>query len=439
MANITHQVLDEGLKCGFSIVEAFEEKIAGEEYDYHPAEETTFHTQDIHRTVVRSFWDTGDPVGIRLSNPTPETIKSAFNTVYSTYLPDRKENYGRMLPVGVKKMKLGIYDENVAAVNYKAFDHLIERIDEMMTAHPFRGLSLQKVRLSKILKKVYIANTNGLDGKYIKTLFKLQLGLAMGENLIDVHQGRIYFQQLDPLRLISRGLNLLFSLTENSITVPAGKDIYLILAPEVSAQILKEFSHYFKSNVDLDLMDIQYPAILNIVDDHLMDGQAASVPFDDEGNQRQSGEKYLIRKGVFSRVIQDIATAFEHKGKSTGNGFRKKRTPFPTVGFSNLYIKPTVLPLKNLRDDAGEGIVVALVKLKDINNRGYLFSAYGYRFKNHQMMEPVHFYFRTTLRSYLLNILKISKEIKFFHSHYTIGSPYILVKAAGKPDSVLEI
>lgn len=439
MASLTQYVLAEGVRCGFATVEAFEEKIAGEEYEYHPQEEPSFHTRDIHRVVIRGFWETGDPIGISLSNPTHNAIKAAFNTVYTTYLPDRNPNYGHLLPATTKKMKIGIYDENVATVDYKSFDKLIERIDEMMTSHAFQGLSIQKVQLSKTLNKIYIANTNELQAKYRKTLFKLHLSLAMGDNLIDVHQSRIYFQQLDPLRLISRGLNLLCSLTENRIHVPVGKDIFLILAPEASAQILKEFSSYFKTRVDPEIQNIQYPPILNLVDDHLLDGQAASVPFDDEGMQRQSGEKYLIKKGVFSRVVHNIASAFEQKSQSTASGFRNQRNPFPGVGFSNLYIKPTVLPLKNLRDDAGEGVVVALVKLKDISNRGYLFSAYGYRFKNHHMLEPVHFHFRTTLRSYLLNILKISKEIKFFHSVYSIGSPYIMVRAAGKADTVLEI
>jgi len=83
--------------------------------------------------------------------------------------------------------------------------------------------------------------------------------------------------------------------------------------------------------------------------------------------------------------------------------------------------------------------VVSLVKLKSVDQQGYLFSAYGYRFKDHHMMEPVHFYFRTTFRSYFLNVLKVSSEIKYFHSAYTIGSPYLLVEAAGKPDNIFEI
>ena len=210
------------------------------------------------------------------------------------------------------------------------------------------------------------------------------------------------------------------------------KDIFLVLSPEASAFILKEFSDYFKVKADKKFMDIPFPAILNLVDDPLMDGRVGSVPFDDEG--MQSGEKYLIRKGNFSQVITDIQSAFQQGpgNRSSGNGFRTERTLFPSVRFSNLYIKPTVLSLKNLMEDAGDGVLVSLLKLKYIDTEGYVFSAYGYRFSGDSLMEPVHFYFRTTFLSYFLNILKISREVKFFYSAYNVGSPYILLEAKRK-------
>ena len=86
--------------------------------------------------------------------------------------------------------------------------------------------------------------------------------------------------------------------------------------------------------------------------------------------------------------------------------------------------------------DAGEGILVSLLKLKYVDKKGPLFSAYGYRFKNDELLEPVHFYFNTTFQSYFLKILKISREIKFFYSAFNIGSPYILTEARRQRDSL---
>jgi predicted Zn-dependent protease len=432
-------ILEEGVNTGFSAVESFEEKTERQEYECLPAEEPVLHRQDLQRISVRAFWESGDPVGFTLSNPAPAAVKAAFSSVHSALLPDQVENFSGQLPAAVKKVNPVIFDESVDSVNIAALNRLIDQVFDVMESEAFRDMELHSIHLTKTLKKIYIANTRGLNAKYIKTLFTLRLSLGAGENRIEVNQGRVIFQHLDPLRLISRGSNLLHSLTENQAGMAADQEVFLILAPEVSVLILKEFSHYFKIKADKEIMDIQYPSILNIVDDPLMDGQAGSVPFDDEGVQVQPGGTYLVRKGAFSNVITNLSGGFQNKSRSTGNGFRNGRSPFPSVRFSNLYIKPTVLPLKNLRSDVADGIVVSLVKLKSIDNRGYLFSAYGYRFRDQRMMEPVRFLFRTSFRSYLLNILKVSKEIKFFHSTYTVGSPYILVKARTKAGNLMEI
>ncbi|HLP44929.1 MAG TPA: metallopeptidase TldD-related protein, partial [Candidatus Kapabacteria bacterium] len=180
-----------------------------------------------------------------------------------------------------------------------------------------------------------------------------------------------------------------------------------------------------------------FPSILNIIDDPLLDGKACSVPFDDEGTQ--TGEKYLVRKGTFHRFISDIQTAFKYGKRSSGNGFRNDRSLFPAVRFSNLYIKPTVLSLKNLMGDAGKGVLVSLLKLKSVDKEGYIFSAYGYKFTGSNLLEPVHFYFSTTFLNYFLHILKVSKEMKFFYSAYNVGSPYILLEAKQKSPDTLTI
>ena len=435
----TEHLLKEGTDSGFSSVESFVEKTTRQEYECYPDEEAVIHDADSHRAVVRAFWDTGDPVGFSLSNPDFHSIKTAFSQVYAPHLPDRKENYRQQLPSKVKKMNLAIYDGAFDELDIGDLDQVVEQIIQHAGNPSFRGLKMNKVRLTRELRRIYIGNTNGLYAKYRKTLFHLQLSLGLGENRIEVNQSRIFFRHLDPQRLISRGMNLLNSLTEKPLETPSGNDMYLILAPEASAFILKEFSSYFKIKSDRLMMNIKYPALLNIVDDPFLDSHAGSAPFDDEGVQVKPGEKFLVRKGDFSSVVSNLASAFQNNSTSTGNGYRNHRTAFPTVRFSNLYIKPTVLPLKNLRSNAGKGVVVSLVKLKHIDNRGYLFSAYGYRFENHDMKEPVHFHFRTSFRSYFLNMLKISKEIKFFHSAFTIGSPYILVKAHPTSDNLLEV
>jgi|GEM_PF-629593 len=433
-------ILEEGTKTGFAAVEAYGEKTAIEEYEYFTDRKTRRHTSAAHRLTTRAFWDVGDPVGFSLSKPGPEEIKSAFSTIYSINLPAQTKNYAHMLPAAVDRVDVNIYDETIEkeTLDTRRIDELSDQVDEILISPTFKDLELKKLHFSKVLKKVYIANTNNLNAKYIKTYFNLWLSVGLGDNLIDIRDSSTFARDIEPYKLVSRAYNLLHSLTETPLG-PGRGDMYLVLSPEASAFILREFSDYFKVKVDRKFLDIPFPSILNVVDDPLLDGRVGSVPFDDEGTQ--SGEKHLIRKGAFNRTITDIQSAFREGAgtRSTGNGFRSERSLFPSVRFSNLYVKPTVLSLKNLMDAAGEGILVSLLKLKYTDKEGYVFSAYGYKFSGNNLLEPVHFYFRTTFLSYFLNILKVSKEVKFFSSTYNIGSPYIMVEAKRKSPEILVI
>lgn len=441
MTTTMRMLLDEGKKTGFATVEAFGEVMEKLEYQCFPDDIPTLHSVDTRRVTARAFWETGDPVGFTLSQPDQAAIKSAFSTVYSTHLPGQEKNQRFELPGTIKKASPAIYDQSFARVDVKTFNELMDRIDEVLISPTFKGLKMQKVHLARTLKKVYIANSNGLTAKYRKTLFTLVLSFAMDANRIDISENRVFFNQIEPHKIIGRAYNLLNSLTDASIPFSSAKaaNLSLILSPEASAFILKEFSNYFKMGADKEITGIHYPSILNVVDNPLMDGQPGSSPFDDEGVQGKSGGTYLIKKGVFGKGIADTATAFGFGAASTGNGYRNHRSPFPFTRFSNLYIKPTVLPLKNLMTDAGDGILLLLLRLKSIDKEGFLFSAYGYRFSGGEIEEPVHFYFKTTFRTYFLNILKVSKEIRFFYSASNIGSPYLLLEARHKTGSIFTI
>jgi len=437
MNKILQILLEQGANSGFAAVEGFAQKTEKHEYEFCPTESPSMHTIDTQRAIVRAFWETGDPVGFSLSKPDIHVVKSSFSRIYTSHLPDDKKNFSHLLPGEVRQKNMNIYDNSFHSVNLQTFNEILEHIHEIMVSFPFQGLKITRVHLAKTLKKVYIGNSNGLYSKYRKTNFNLILGFTMRGNTMDISENRVFFQQFEPYKIISRGFNLLNSLVESGFS--ASKNLSLILSPEASAFLLREFSSHFKLNSPSgkDDKNIQYPGILNVVDDPNLDGQVGSVPFDDEGIQ--SGEKYLIQKGNIKGRISDLSTAFVNQTTSTGNGFRNSRFILPTVGFSNLYIKPTVLPLKNLMADAGEGVLVSLVKLKSFDTNGNLFSAYGYRFKEDEILEPVHFYFRTSFRSYFLKILKVSKEIRFFYSSANIGSPYILVEARQKANNFFDI
>ncbi len=436
MTATIQDILEQGKKTGFSTVEAYGEKVERDVYEHLTNHKIQHHKAVINKVTARAFWDTGDPVGFSLSKPGLNEIKNAFTAIYAFQLPSGARNYASLLPSSLDRVEVKIYDDTIDSSDTSRVAELADQVNETLVSPSFKDLQLKKICYSEELKKVYIANSNSLNAKYIKTNFNLLLTMGLGGNLIDIAENGTFARQLEPVKLVYRAYNLLDSLTETPLEWEP-KEIALVLSPEASAFILKEFSEYFKIKGDKKFMDLSFPTILNIIDDPLLDGRAGSVPFDDEG--MQVGEKVLVRKGSFIQFISDVQSAFQYGSRSSGNGYRSERSLFPTVRFSNLYIKPTVLSLKNLLEDAGKGVLVSLLKLKSVTKEGFVFSAYGYKFSGNNLLEPVHFHICTTFLNYFLHIVKVSKEMKFFYSTYNVGSPYVLLNARKTDPAFLTI
>lgn len=425
-------VLNQGSKSGFSNVEVYREKMEKNEYEQF-VDYRADHTVQSDRLMVRAFWEYGDPVCFSLSNPRMESMKNAFLDISSLSVPDRKRNYSHLLPGTVKRLSLDIFDHSIDLEDNQQFLYLVETINEILVAFP--GLILNKIYFSKSVKKVYLANTRLLKTKYKKTNFNLKLKFSMRENIIEINRNTTCFRNIDPYKLIPRAYNLLNSLTDN-IRINKKVD-HFIFSPEASVFVLNEFSDYFKLDGQCGSPKLRLSSALNIVDNPFMNEQSGSVPFDDEGIQK--GEKKLVEKGIFQQSISNLETAFRHNSHSSGNGFRSDNSLFPRVRFSNLYIKPSVISLNKLMQEVGQGILVSLLKLKYSEKKRHVFSAYGFNFKDGVISDPVHFYFQTSFVSFYANVLKVSREIKFFYNTFNIGSPYLLTETRWKSDNLFEI
>ena len=425
-------VLNQGKKAGFSEVEVYREKTEKNEYEQF-VDYRADHSVQSDRLMVRAFWEYGDPVGFSLSNPRMESIKNAFLDVCSLSMPDRIKNYSHLLPGSVNRLSLDIYDHSINLEDNQQFLHLVETINEILVAFP--GLILNKIHFSQCVKKVYLANTRQLKAKYKKTNFNLKLKFSLSDNIIEINRNTTCFRNIDPDKLISRAYNLLNSLTDN--TRINKKVDHFIFSPEASVFVLNEFSDHFKLGSRDGSHNLRLSPALSIVDNPFMNEQSGSVPFDDEGVQK--GENRLVEKGVFNQSISNLETAFQNNSRSSGNGFRSENSLFPRVRFANLHIKPSVISLNKLMGEINEGILVSLLKLKLSEKKKYVFSAYGFNFKNGVIADPVHFYFQTSFVSYFANVLKVSREIKFFYNTFNIGSPYLLTGCRWKSDNLFEI
>jgi len=422
---VLEAVLKTGREGGFSTVEAFAEKNLRQECA-GVDQPLALHEVEGNRLRVRAFRDAGDPLGFSLSNPDSRLVKRCFAALAHGSGLDGKKSFAQLLPRSVPKGKADIYDPGIENWDENQARELRERIRESLVTFP--GLRLKKFIFSRVLKKIYLANSRGFLAKYKKTQFQVLVSFMFKEHVLELSESRIYFRDFDPERLAARGGNLLGALIAGQGAMDAGAET-LIMSPEASVQVLKEFSNHLK----LDQAPASWQGVaasprVSILDNPALAAQSASVPFDDEGTA--AGEKYLINKGVFIRAVADIRTGFARGAASTGNGFRDERGVFPQVQFSNLYFKPSAVSLAQLLRQARKGILVYLVKLKGSGCRPgeYVFSAYGYFFDDEEISRPVHFHFVTSMRSYLLHIGEISRELRFFHARANLGSPYLLLQ-----------
>ena len=428
------EILHQGEKAGFAAVEICWEKSRKTIFE-SLSSYFADHGVETNNAAIRVFSKKGNPAGIKVSNPNLTCIKNIFSNLYAQNISGELENFSKKLPGAAKKTKVDIFDNTINGINNDSFKEIIDNIYENLDLRT--GLKIKKVSLIKEEIKKYQANSRGLNIKYRKTLFTLLIRFIFKDNMMDIGETKTRISAIDPVKLLSRTLGLM-----NSITVtpnPFSKNCMFILSPEAATLILRELSPHFKLSLKdkTGLLKPDFPSILNIIDNPLLNKQAGSVPFDDEGVQ--SGEKYLVKKGLFKQYLSNLQEAFSHNLTSTGNGFRSQKSVFPQINFSNLYIKPTVLSLKNLMKDADKGVIITLLKLKHREGNNYFFSANGYWFSNREIKEPVHFYIKTSFHTFFLNILKISKEIKFFYNGQNFGSPYLLLEGKYRSRNYFEI
>jgi predicted Zn-dependent protease len=416
-------LLNLGEKSSFTTTEIYRDKTAQEEC-HRINGLLSVHSSNSDTYSTRCFKETGAPQGFIISDPTLATAKRAFANIAAAGFPSKSRNVAHLLPSAVKKTNLQIYDPGIERWPEGQFQQLSGKIDDYLSL--FKGLALKDIKFQKVLKKVYITNSKGLTAKYKRTYFNLSLTILYGQNMVEVNERKPFFQQLDPQRLIARGASLLDSLAD-PVQAPLDTE-YIVLAPEASVSILKEFSNRLKYTSRQKNPRLHFAKELSIVDNKSEPGLSGSVPFDDEGIQTDA--HCIIDKGMFRTPISDLASSARNRHWSSGNGFRSPQSPFPQVKFSNLFIKPGTFELPTLLRGAHKGIFISLVKLRQLDGDGVVFSAYGFPFSNGEILrhQPVHLLVKTSFQSYFLNILKVSKEIKYFHRQFNIGSPSLLLK-----------
>ena len=424
-------IVKEGISRGFYSVEVSDERRTKGEYS-REGEKVSLHNLQLQEVYCRAMREYGDPVTFVISGGEKRSVSNAFSQISRSLSSSGKENFRKQVPKKADKVKVEIYDPSFNERGEDDYRELLDKLDE--TVLNFPGLKINKTVFSKFSRKFQLMNSKGFNAKYRKTIFSVSLNMSLNGGSLDLSESRVFFKDLEPFKLVSRGYTLLDSLTDDAPVLKRFND--LILSPESSSVILKIFSRYFLPPKNLNPGRVTYPTVLNVVDEPHLSFGSGSVPFDDEGVQ--NGMTNIIKKGVFNSAVTDLSSSHIYKMRATGNGFRRGGD-HPAPGFTNLYIKPSVIGVNNILKDISETILISLIKLISSSNGNFLFSAYGYNYRDGERAEPVHFFINTTFQDFFLNIVKISKEIRFFYSGFNTGSPYLLVKGKKTGEKVVRI
>jgi len=99
---------------------------------------------------------------------------------------------------------------------------------------------------------------------------------------------------------------------------------------------------------------------VTIIDDPLLPGQEATVPFDSEGVASRT--KTVIENGTFKTFLHNTKTARKEGIPSTGNGFKTDLEMPIEIAATNFYIKPGTQSHDDLIKTMGDGMVISVVE-----------------------------------------------------------------------------
>lgn len=210
-------------------------------------------------------------------------------------------------------------------------------------------------------------------------------------------------------RLLSKSKRL--SDSQLAGVAPSGR---YILSGQVVAVLLKTLSPDFsggevargKSRFSNQLSDQIFSDQVSIIDHGLFPGGEGSQSFDLEGSLGQ--ETILIDRGVLKTFLHDASTGARFNRTSTAN-LVFTESKIPSLGATNLYLKPSATSLFALFKSMGDGFYLeSLEKVgRELTQDGKLeLVGHGWRVKDGDPVEAV------TKIFFKLDPIEIFKEIK---------------------------
>lgn len=290
----------------------------------------------------------------------------------------------------------------------------------------------------KRLISVNIANSQGLDHIYTKSIFNLSISGSL-------------FQQQKPIRVVegtatcklpSDYTSFVDELTEKIVQgkkirrIPTTQSIPVVFTPKSMSSILLPLQVGINGkNVQRGVSPLcgklgQKIADekISIIDDGTLRYGLKTAPLDGEGVPQQRTP--IIKNGLLHNFIYDLQTAGLMKAKSTGNASRIFDEP-PSPATTNLIVEPGDMKYDEMIEDLKECLIVDQVIGKGQSNilKGevILSVTLGFKVKNGESVGRVEgTMIAGNVYDALNNIVAISKESKHISS---IRSPALSLQS----------
>jgi len=243
--------------------------------------------------------------------------------------------------------QLVVFDHSISSIPKEEKIEKVKSLEKAAISYDRRVTKVRKAMYQERIATEHLVNSNGLNLSHQGTFFSCSI-VVVAEEKDDSQMGwdfdfNHFYHDLDVTKIgktaSSKALRLLGAQSISSFRGPAILDNSVscqflgVLTPSFLAESVQKNKSLLKGKMNTKIFSHK----IDIIDDGLYPGGAATQPFDGEGVIRQSTP--LIEQGVLKNFLYDTYCAKKDKTHSTGNSSRSSIKTPPKVGQSNLYIK----------------------------------------------------------------------------------------------------
>lgn len=321
--------------------------------------------------------------------------------------------------------KIKIYDPAIESISLAEKIRLAKNTEEAALAFDPRIKRIFISRYSDIISRIYLANTQGLTRKALSGLAINHIDLtAEGNGEAENTWGSDFARNphnLKPERLgramAEKAINMLGARSYST------KKTRVVLGPEMTFVLFLNLASAFSAKNALSGKSLFAGKIgekiasekVVLIDNGILEGGAASFPFDGEGTACQ--KTVLIEKGVLRGFLHQIKTAGQMNLKPTGNAIRGYAFQ-PEIAATNFYLEPGDISQKDLISQVSDGILIhCLMNLHCINaiSGDFSLGANGQVIENGKLSYPVRgFTLAGNIIDLFKNIALIANDFQLF-------------------------